>query len=132
MPFDTVVSGDHKAVIPREWLESHLPMQATESHNRRGRELRGIPVAGRKDSYSCEAAKVQARWSKLMSEIVSPEKTPTQSPPGMQWIPGGSFRMGSEDFYPEEGPVHEVSVDGFWIDRYVVTNEKFAHFVEAT
>jgi sulfatase modifying factor 1 len=107
-------------------------MQAIESHHRRGRELREIPVAGRKDLYSCEEARVQARWSKLMSEIVSPEKTSTQSPPGMQWIPGGSFRMGSEDFYPEEGPVHEVSVDGFWIDRYVVTNEKFAHFVEAT
>ena len=40
--------------------------------------------------------------------------------------------MGSEDFYPEETPVHEVSVDGFWMDRYVVTNEKFALFIEAT
>ena len=27
------------------------------------------------------------------------------------------------DFYPEERPVHEVTVDGFWIDRYAVTNE---------
>ena len=25
-----------------------------------------------------------------------------------------------------------MSVDGFWMDRYVVTNEKFALFVEAT
>lgn len=40
--------------------------------------------------------------------------------------------MGSEDFYPEEAPVHEVSVDGFWIDRYPATNEQFARFVEAT
>ena len=40
--------------------------------------------------------------------------------------------MGSEDFYPEEGPVHEVSVDGFWMDRHLVTNEKFARFIEAT
>ncbi len=31
--------------------------------------------------------------------------------------------MGSEDFYPEERPVHEVTVDGFWMDRYEVTNE---------
>jgi formylglycine-generating enzyme required for sulfatase activity len=50
----------------------------------------------------------------------------------MLWIPGGSFRMGSEDFYPEEGPVHEVSVDGFWMDRYAVTNAQFARFVAAT
>ena len=52
--------------------------------------------------------------------------------PGMAWIPAGTFRMGSEDYYPEEGPVHEVSVGGFWIDRYEVTNEQFARFVEAT
>ena len=52
--------------------------------------------------------------------------------PDMLWIPGGRFRMGSEDFYPEERPVHEVSVDGFWMDRYAVTNAQFALFVEAT
>ena len=51
---------------------------------------------------------------------------------GMAWIPGGTFRMGSEDFYPEERPAHEVSVDGFWMDPCQVTNEQFAQFVEAT
>ena len=61
-------------------------------------------------------------------------ETPGGGPPhpGMAWIPGGLFRMGSEDFYPEERPVHEVSVDGFWMDHYEVTNEQFAQFVEAT
>ena len=29
---------------------------------------------------------------------------------GMVRIPGGRFRMGSEDFYPEERPVHEVAL----------------------
>ena len=28
-------------------------------------------------------------------------------------IPGGSSRIGSSDFYPEEGPVREVHVDEF-------------------
>jgi formylglycine-generating enzyme len=50
----------------------------------------------------------------------------------MAWIPGATFRMGSEDFYPDERPVHELSVDGFWMDCYEVTNEQFACFVEAT
>ena len=36
---------------------------------------------------------------------------------GMAWVTGGEFRMGSEDFYPEEGPVRSVNVEGFWIDR---------------
>jgi sulfatase modifying factor 1 len=52
--------------------------------------------------------------------------------PGMRWIPGGTFRMGDERFYPEERPVHAVAVDGFWMDRYQVTNREFARFVEAT
>jgi formylglycine-generating enzyme required for sulfatase activity len=50
----------------------------------------------------------------------------------MVWIPGGTFRMGSEDFYPEERPIHEVAVDGFWIDRHAVTNEQFKRFIVAT
>jgi len=33
----------------------------------------------------------------------------------MTWIPGGTFAMGSADFYPEERPVHPVTMDGFWI-----------------
>jgi sulfatase modifying factor 1 len=50
----------------------------------------------------------------------------------MIWMSGGTFLMGSENFYPEEGPVHPVTVDGFWIDRYTVTNAQFQAFVEAT
>ena len=47
-------------------------------------------------------------------------------------IPGGTFRMGSNDHYPEEAPVHRVTVDGFWIDRTPVTNKQFKAFVKAT
>jgi formylglycine-generating enzyme required for sulfatase activity len=50
----------------------------------------------------------------------------------MVWIPGGTFLMGSDRHYPEERPAHRVTVDGFWIDRGPVTNERFARFVEAT
>jgi len=50
----------------------------------------------------------------------------------MIWIPGGTFRMGSDAHYSEERPVHKVTVDGFWIDKYPVTNERFARFVAET
>jgi hypothetical protein len=50
----------------------------------------------------------------------------------MVWIPGGTFRMGSDQHYPEEAPAHKVHVDGFWIDRTPVTNREFRRFVEAT
>lgn len=50
----------------------------------------------------------------------------------MLWVPGGTFLMGSNDFYPEERPVHEATVAGFWMDMYPVTNAAFRRFVKAT
>jgi formylglycine-generating enzyme len=54
------------------------------------------------------------------------------SRPGMRWISGGTFQMGSDRHYPEEKPVHRVSVDGFWMDRVPVTNADFRKFIDAT
>ncbi len=50
----------------------------------------------------------------------------------MVWIPGGTFRMGSDHHYPEEAPSHRATVDGFWIDRSPVTNTRFRAFVRET
>jgi formylglycine-generating enzyme len=50
----------------------------------------------------------------------------------MVWIPGGDFLMGSDQFYPEERPVHRVSIDGFWMDEHPVTVAEFRRFVKAT
>jgi len=63
------------------------------------------------------------------SKNVASERPPTD---GMVWIPGGTFRMGSDSHYPEEAPAHRVRVDGFWIDRAPVTNREFLRFVNAT
>jgi formylglycine-generating enzyme required for sulfatase activity len=50
----------------------------------------------------------------------------------MVWVPEGAFLMGSADYYPEERPVHRVSVDGFWMDEHAVTVAEFRRFVRAT
>ena len=74
--------------------------------------------------------------------FASHQRTPTMAqacplPPatgakaGMVLVPAGSFQMG-DTLYPEEGPVREVSVGAFWIDRTEVTNSEFAAFVDAT
>ena len=49
-----------------------------------------------------------------------------------QLIPGGTYLLGSDQHYPEEGPAHKVTVDEFRLDRYAVTNRQFAGFVAAT
>jgi formylglycine-generating enzyme required for sulfatase activity len=50
----------------------------------------------------------------------------------MVWVPGGTFLMGSDRHYPEEAPAHPVTVEGFWMDRFPVTNEQFTRFVKET
>lgn len=60
-----------------------------------------------------------------------PAQAPDAPHPGMVWVPGGSFVYG-DTVYPEEQPVRQVTVPGFWIDRTEVTNDAFAEFVRAT
>lgn len=47
-------------------------------------------------------------------------------------VPAGTFRMGSNEHYPEEAPVHSAHVDGFSVSSTTVTNEQFARFVDST
>lgn len=54
------------------------------------------------------------------------------APKNMAWIPGGTFWMGSDEFYPEERPAHQVSVDGFFMDEHHVTVAEFRRFVKDT
>jgi formylglycine-generating enzyme required for sulfatase activity len=46
-------------------------------------------------------------------------------------IPRGEFTMGS-DTYSGEKPVQTITMDEYYIDKYLVTNARFQKFVEAT
>jgi formylglycine-generating enzyme len=61
-----------------------------------------------------------------------PKRPSRNAMESMVWIPGGTFLMGSDKHYPEEAPAHHVTVDGFWMDQYAVTNDEFRRFVEST
>ncbi len=73
----------------------------------------------------------------MMAQSLAEEATKPslhQDRPGMVWIAGGEFTMGSEreESRRNEQPVHKVSVDGFYLDEHDVTNAEFQKFVEAT
>ncbi len=71
-----------------------------------------------------------------------PSSAPQDAPPGMVWIPGGEFSMGSDESAEslcalpgvtrDAQPIHRVFVDGFWMDATEVTNAQFELFVKAT
>ena len=58
--------------------------------------------------------------------------TCTPPPSARVRIEGGTFLMGEDAVYEEEGPPRETTVDGYWIDPHEVTNAQFAEFVKAT
>jgi formylglycine-generating enzyme required for sulfatase activity len=53
-------------------------------------------------------------------------------PEDLVWIPPQTTLLGSAAHYPEEAPVREITVGGFWIQPHQVTNADFADFVDAT
>ena len=53
-----------------------------------------------------------------------------ECPPGMLLVPGGTFRMGSEDGYPDEWPVLPRKVESFCLDRTEVTVEAYLKFLK--
>lgn len=65
--------------------------------------------------------------------IIVPEEK-REVPPGMVWVPGGTYRIGREGPHAKnvEGPAYEVGVDGFWMDETEVTNVQWREFVDAT
>ena len=103
---------------------------------------------------ACEAvAQVRDRRQKTSRPVKSTEVRPRalgraitlrRGPrrAGMVWIPGGEFSMGCADPrtyrtaattpMTDARPIHRVYVDGFWMDRFEVTNDQFAAFVRAT
>ncbi len=50
----------------------------------------------------------------------------------MVFVEGGTFQMGSENGDPDELPVHEVKLSGYYFDKYECTVGQWKKFVAAT
>ena len=80
-----------------------------------------------------EAGSTTAAGADRRAAYLEAAPAPGPAPqPGLAWIPGGQFQMGSDRHYPEEAPAHPVRVSGFWMATTAVTNAEFARFVAAT
>src|ERR1700685_2384081 len=84
------------------------------------------------DAEDPPAAKTEAAPSKWASSPLQPNRPRGPAPEGMVWIHAGTFRMGDDNGQPDESPAHDVTLDGFWMDRTEVTNAQFLAFVKAT
>ncbi len=127
------------------------------SRRSRARQQKANSKPGRKLFFTVAVAAVVGGaiffWPDPPANKPPPQKTvpptlvdsvppPGEAPPGMVWIPGGEFSMGTEDptdmvcggpdAMPDARPIHRVAVAGFWMDTTEVTNEQFARFADAT
>jgi len=57
-----------------------------------------------------------------------PESGLPEPPPGMVYVPAGSFIMGSKYGDPDERPQHISHTEAFFIDKYEVSNAEFIQF----
>jgi formylglycine-generating enzyme len=71
------------------------------------------------------AAAKPAGTTQPPSEIIGKDGVP------MALVPAGEFTMGSDKGDDDEQPIHRVFLDSYYIDKFEVTNGRFAKFVEA-
>jgi sulfatase modifying factor 1 len=90
----------------------------------------------------CLAGLVSLRCASPRADSQSPALQPYAATiPGtdikfeMMPIPAGKARIGSPDSEkgrrPDEGPVHTVEIDAFWMGRYEVTWDEFEQYINA-
>jgi len=86
----------------------------------------------------CCSSNIPSRFAVLKAPVSAAatlaDAAPGNPPAGMVWIPAGSFMMGSasKQAFHDEFPRHRVKLDGFWMDKTLVTNDEFGKFVKAT
>jgi len=68
----------------------------------------------------------------LLTLLISTSVLEAADTDDMIWIDSGTFWMGSDHHLLHEYPAHQVTVDGFWIDKNSVTNKQYTNFVEAS
>ena len=80
-----------------------------------------------------DSAEVEDLVQGLRYESEAPEQELMgQDRTEMVLIPAGSFQMGSNDGGSDEKPVHRVELDGFYMDKYEVSNGQYRTFIQAT
>src|SRR5690606_15740726 len=85
---------------------------------------------GRDSAVTCVAHGIPSRAAAIAESKIAHSFLGSDDAP-MVYIKGRTFQMGTDDF-EDARPVHEVTVDGFWMDEHEVTNAQFSRFVSAT
>jgi len=96
-------------------------------------ELSGLPRSRARKTPTRDLPPITVSDVRPLRKVAIDEIEPTEIVDErgviMMFIPGGTFRMGSLESEDEQ-PVHEVTLSPYLIDKYPVTNEAYAAFLE--
>ncbi|MGO8672689.1 MAG: formylglycine-generating enzyme family protein [Capsulimonadaceae bacterium] len=109
----------------------------------RGADAKSVRLEVVADNYRPYTATVpiQSGFLKEFPIVLQPEVVPSKSRINpidgaeLVYVPAGEFTMGSLDSEPwliDSHPPHEVALDGFYIDRNLVTVARYRKFCDAT
>jgi formylglycine-generating enzyme required for sulfatase activity len=90
------------------------------------------PAAARLHAPSAGAVAATPASVEAPPLLVDPTPLALDEKDGMIHLPGGTYWMGAQDGTADALPVHQVTIDAFWMDKTEVTNAKFAEFVKKT
>ena len=132
-------SGDKRVLRGGSWYDGADDVRSAYRFD--------ITPDGRDDNFGFRCAVRQASGTSTPAPIPTATLAPTLTPEPtlgvgstrarttdgmtMVYVPGGTFKMGSETGDDRERPVHDVTLDAFWIDRMEVTNAQYAICVAA-
>jgi formylglycine-generating enzyme len=60
---------------------------------------------------------------------VYPSVSDTIFDPEMVFVQGGTFKMGSNEGHSDERPIHDVSLDSFYIGKYEITQKQWRYIM---
>jgi formylglycine-generating enzyme required for sulfatase activity len=91
-------------------------------------DMANVPTS---ESSFMATGSLMATATTMPSPASVPSETTDAKGVAMVLVPAGSFTMGSDHGDVDEVPVHSVTLDGFYIDKYEVTNALYKACVNA-
>ncbi|MBI4664091.1 MAG: SUMF1/EgtB/PvdO family nonheme iron enzyme [Verrucomicrobia bacterium] len=85
-----------------------------------------LTACGNSESDPQNASKAADSSGNSSAELAGLRDAVTSSGVEMIYLPGGEFKMGSDEGNADEAPAHRVKVSAFLIDKFEVTHEMFA------
>jgi len=119
----------HKDLVSKEKLEKCQECHTDQQHMQEA--LKQVPESYKQNSPVRNTPRQRPDVG-MSLPMYYPDSRLGDAPNEMVLVPAGEFIRGTNSRLPDEGPEHTVTLKGFYIDKYEVTNLQYKKFNDAT